>query len=265
MQVKIAAQLSRVMSRLFFTRAPSSLPEGYRIYAIGDVHGRLDLLERLVDLIARDDADRLAAKTSIVLLGDLINKGPDTRGVLEFVANWSNEHIALFILKGNHEDVLLGALAGDHDMCRAFHDMGGRETVLSYGIAANDYAAWPVDELPQQLARVIPARHRTLIAQARPGWTCGDYRFAHAGWQDGLDLHAQSEFELFWQRTAFQPATRVSRTVLVHGHANMNKPVNKRHSICVDTTAHASGRLTAVALEGATRRFLETQAATLAR
>lgn len=257
-QVKIASQLSRVMSRLFFARTASCLPEGHRIYAIGDIHGRPDLLENIVELIARDDADRNRAETRIVLLGDLINKGPDTRGVLEFVANWSNDHIELLILKGNHEHVLLGALAGDHDMCRAFHDMGGRATVLSYGVASDDYASWSLDQLPQQLARIIPARHITLLSQARPGWACGDYRFAHAGWHDGLDLDAQSEFDLLWQRAAFQPATPVSRAVLVHGHANMEKPVNKRHSICVDTTAHASGRLTAVALEGATRRFLET-------
>lgn len=258
MQVSSASQLTLVMSRLFATCATSRLPEGRRIYAIGDVHGRLDLLEQLVDLIARDDADRHTAKTSIVLLGDLINKGPDTRGVLEFVANWPRAHIDLLVLKGNHEHVLLGALAGNRDMSRAFHDMGGRETVLSYGVAISDYASWTIDELPQHLDRIIPAQHLTLLTNAPLAWTCGDYRFAHAGWQDGLDLPAQSEFDLLWRRTAFKPATPASRAVLVHGHANMDKPVNKRHSICVDTTAHASNRLTAVALEGATRRFLET-------
>ena len=241
---------------------PRTAP-GERVYAVGDVHGCSDLLAGLLDRIVADNRTRPPATTHIVLLGDLINKGPDTKGVLELIRAWPHADIMLRLLRGNHEQVFLGALSGRLDQCRQCHIMGGRAAVMSYGISLDQYAGWTVEELAQHLPQIIPAPHRDLLADASLAWSNGDYVFAHAGWQDGAAMAEQSEADLLWTRRAYRPITRGSRTALVHGHANLAEPFNGRTRICVDTTAHASGILTAVGLEADRRWFIDTSAAAL--
>jgi serine/threonine protein phosphatase 1 len=243
-----------------FRPSPRTAP-GERVYAVGDVHGCSDLLAVLLERIVADNRTRSAAATHIVLLGDLINKGPDTRGVLELVAAWPHTDLPVRLLRGNHEQVLLGALSGRLDQCRQCHAMGGRATMTSYGISADQYAGWTVEELAHHLPEIIPEPHRDLLLGAALAWKSGDYIFAHAGWRDGTALADQSEADLLWTRQAYRPSARRSRTALVHGHANLAEPFNGRARICVDTTAHASGILTAVGLEGDRRWFINTSTA----
>lgn len=231
---------------------------GSRVYAIGDVHGRADLLTALVDMILADNQRRPDADTSIILLGDMINKGPDPAAVLAYVEAWQRDDVRLQVLRGNHEQVLLGALEGDLAMCRQFHAMGGRSTIASYGVAAEDYAAWTIDDLARMLPAIIPANHRAILSGAALAWHNGDYVFAHAGWRDGVSLAEQSEADLLWTRRPYRPASRRSQMVLVHGHSNLAAHVNTRQRICVDTMAHATGALTAVGLEDEQRWFLST-------
>lgn len=237
-------------------RAPErldALPDGRRVYAVGDIHGRLDLLEALLDRIAADEAGREPADTAIIFLGDLVDRGPESAGVVERLRVLAAGDGRLRFLLGNHEEVFLGALAGDMKALRLFCRIGGRETVLSYGVDAATYEALDYPELADLLQRIVPAEHRRFLEGFEDMIALGDYCFVHAGVRPGRPLDEQRTGDLRWIREPFlDHSDRLGKRV-VHGHSISDEVEFRPHRIGVDTGAYRTGRLSALGLEGVDR------------
>ena len=233
-----------------------AVPAGQRIYAIGDIHGRRDLFEELASLIEADDAARGPADTTIVLLGDLIDRGPDSAGVLDAVMALKARR-ALRIIAGNHEEMLLAGFER-REVLRAFITYGGRETLLSYGLDRETYNEANLDELQAMLPALLPERHLAFIREMENHVRIGDYLFVHAGIRPGVDLELQRLSDLRWIRSEFLEDKRDHGVIVVHGHTITDAIDERANRIGIDTGAYASGVLTAVGLEGAGRWFLST-------
>lgn len=248
-----------------FLRRPASppadapaVPPGVRVYAIGDVHGRRDLLDALLTAIDADDAARRPADTAVVLLGDLVDRGPDSAGVLASVRRLAAARAGTRLILGNHEEVFARALAGDAEALRAFCRMGGRETAISYGIDPADYDRYDYPELAVALAAAVPEADRALLAAAEDVVEIGDYAFVHAGIDPAAPLAEQKPRHLRWIREPFLNHRGALERVVVHGHTVSDEPEFRRHRIGVDTGAWRTGVLTALGLEGTERWTLRT-------
>ena len=237
-------------------RAPR-LPDGVRVYAVGDVHGRLDLLTELQALIDADAASAAGARVVQVMLGDYIDRGPASREVVDRLIEQARQR-ELVTLRGNHEDYVL-QLSEQPERLAHWWRFGGREGLLSYGL---DLVDPPIPEtvaelVPRALA-AIPPEHRAFFAATGLSWRCGDYFFAHAGVRPGIPLHRQAEQDLLWIRGGFLEDESDFGAVVVHGHTPGPAPVVRANRICIDTGAYASGVLTCLVLEGADQRLLQT-------
>lgn len=231
-----------------------AVPDGRRIYAIGDVHGRLDLLRELAVAIEADDAGREPAQTTVILLGDLIDRGPDSAGVIAFVRDWK-ERRDVRVLMANHEQMLLSALESK-DTLRDYMRYGGREMLLSYGVDPEAYDAATNGELMVMLSQVVPKEDLDFIRGFESWIEIGDYLFVHAGIRPGVPLEEQSGREFFWIREPFLSHRKRHAHMVVHGHTITESVDERSNRIGIDTGAYGSGRLTAVALEKAERRFI---------
>jgi serine/threonine protein phosphatase 1 len=238
---------------------PHGVPDGIRVYAIGDIHGRLDLLDALLASIEADDHARGAgARTRYVFLGDLIDRGPDSRGVVERLMQLAADGLDARFLMGNHEQVFLRALEGDVRALRFLVRIGGRETLLSYGISEEDYRSHDFDELARLAAEKVPAAHRTFLAAFEKWIALGDYLFVHAGIRPGIAIEDQEASDLYWIRDDFLRHRDSFGKMVVHGHSITEEIDVRANRIGIDTGAFASGKLTAIGLEGAERWFLST-------
>jgi serine/threonine protein phosphatase 1 len=233
------------------------VPDGQRVYAIGDIHGCDHLFAALIDRIEADDAARSAADTTIVLLGDLIDRGPDSAAVIER-AHGLAQRRKVRLLTANHEEVFLAALEGSISALRFFCRIGGEETIWSYGIAGDAYRSMSFEDLLPALQAAVPDHHRALLAMAEDQVRIGDYLFVHAGIKPGVDLSAQKPSDLRWIREPFLDDRRWHGAMVIHGHTISDVVDEQPNRIGIDTGAYASGRLTAIGLEGAERWYLET-------
>lgn len=249
--------LARFFRRVAREQRRFMLPEGERIYAIGDIHGRLDLFEALLGQIDADDAARGRARTTLVLLGDLIDRGPDSCGVVERAMRLRDERPCVF-LTGNHEEMLLRTWDGDRKMAGVFVRAGGRETILSYGVSVLDYDACDLGELTELVGRRIPRAHIEFLRGFDEWYERGDYLFVHAGIRPGVQLQHQSEVDLRWIRREFLEDERDHPHLVIHGHTITEAVDARANRIGIDTGAYASGTLTAIGLEGGERWFLST-------
>ncbi len=235
------------------------VPDGVRVYAIGDIHGRLDLLDDLLARIAEDDRARgNGVETQYIFLGDLIDRGPDSRGVVDRLLAFSKSGANVRFLMGNHEQVFLRALAGDRPALRFLVRIGGRETLLSYGIGEEDYRALDFDALACQAAEKVPADHLEFLGGFEDWIEVGDYLFVHAGVRPGLAIEEQVQSDLCWIREEFLSHRDSFGRIVVHGHSITEDIDVRSNRIGIDTGAFASGRLTAIGLEGDERWFLST-------
>jgi serine/threonine protein phosphatase 1 len=232
----------------------ASVPEGQRVYAVGDVHGRSDLLIALIEAIELDNRDRGAAKTTVVMLGDLVDRGPDSVNVLALVREWQKFR-NVRILAGNHEEMFLRSF-NDIDMLRHFLRHGGRETLLSYGMDKREYSGASIEEVQARMAQLVPQADLDFIAGFENLITIGDYVFVHAGVEPGVPLEEQEVAKLRWIREPFLSHMEPHDRVVIHGHTISESPVDQGNRIGIDTGAYASGRLTAVVLESQSRRYL---------
>jgi serine/threonine protein phosphatase 1 len=224
-------------------------PQGVRIYAIGDVHGRADLLEQLFATIDADIASHSPREVIEVLLGDYVDRGPQSRAVIDILIGRSHRR-QLVCLMGNHETYISGFLQRPV-VLEEWKHLGGLETLLSYGLTP------PINADEQQRAeladafdRVIPEAHRRFIAGLRPCFTCGDYFFVHAGVRPGVPLSRQQEHDLLWIRDEFLLHDQGFGKIIVHGHTPVVEPDIRPSRINIDTGAYATGRLTCLVLEG---------------
>jgi len=236
------------------------IPEGLRVYAIGDIHGRADLFEVLMGMIDSDIAARDKKDNIIILLGDLIDRGVQSRAVVERAMALAESPRDVRFLKGNHEEVFLRALTGDPQAVRFLVRIGGRSTIESYGIAGEDYEALDFEELAGRLAGCVPQAHADFLDSFEDMIEIGDYAFVHAGVRPDVPLAEQTASDMRWIRAEFLDHRGAFDRVIVHGHTITDHIENFPHRIGLDTGAYASGRLSAIALEGADRWTLQTQA-----
>ncbi|WP_230771404.1 metallophosphoesterase family protein [Sphingomonas sp. Leaf4] len=230
------------------TTPASITPEGTRIYAIGDVHGMRRELDVLLDRIMTDDAARGQADRLIVFLGDLVDRGPDSAGVVERCRTLADSGIDAAFLMGNHEEVMLSALEGDREALRLFARIGGRETMLSYGVSEADYDLADFDELHALLVRCVPQSHRDFLAAGEDFVVRGDYAFVHAGIRPNIPIDRQRPSDLRWMRSPFLEHARPHEKIIVHGHTVTEEPEFRDNRIGIDTGAYRTGVLTALGL-----------------
>lgn len=233
-------------------------PEGQRIYAIGDIHGRLDLLNRLLDLIDGDDAERGPAHTQLIFLGDLVDRGPDSKGVVERVMQLAADSESVRCIAGNHEEIISRAWQGDKRSAGLLNKVGGRETLLSYGVSANQYDTADLAELVRLTRSSIPAEHIAFFKSCHDWIEAEDYLFVHAGVRPGYALAEQETSDLRWIRREFTDYQGDLGYVVIHGHSITENVEERPNRIGVDTGAFATGKLTAIGLEGENRWFLQT-------
>jgi serine/threonine protein phosphatase 1 len=232
------------------------VPPGERVYAIGDVHGRLDLLTALAAAIDADDADRGTAQSSAVLLGDLIDRGPDSAGVLGFVRDW-RERRGVRLICGNHEETFLQSF-DNPAVFRNFLTYGGDETVLSYPVDARAFRAADTIEAQLLMREAVPREDIAFIESFEDFVVIGDYLFVHAGIRPGVPLDDQSLPDMRWIREPFLSHAGWHGHVVVHGHSIGREAEVEHNRIGIDTGAYMSGQLTALGLEGDQRWLLET-------
>jgi serine/threonine protein phosphatase 1 len=237
---------------------PASLPAGQRVYAVGDIHGRADLFAALIEAIETDDAARSPAETTMILLGDLIDRGPDSAGVLELARSWQHRR-TVRILTGNHEEMFLESFA-QPEVLRQFLRWGGRETLLSYPIDRAAYTLATLEEVQAMMRAAVPPEDLAFIATFEDWIVLGDYLFVHAGIRPGIPLEQQRLADLRWIRGTFLESAEDFGFTVVHGHTISDEAEVRSNRIGIDTGAFASGRLTALGLDAGHRWLIEAQA-----
>lgn len=233
-------------------------PKNTRIYAIGDVHGRLDLLNYLLSIIGNDPDGDTGVRKVLVMLGDYIDRGPDSCQVLDRLDEVKNGHILpdfkVHLLKGNHEDSMLSFLANKNSSLWLAN--GGMDTLASYGYKLN--AKTNLKNLRKHFLKTLPVHHKKLLRSLKFSISIGDYGFVHAGVRPGVPWHNQDPNDLLWIRAGFLDSTEDFGHMVIHGHSPNHKPVQHRNRIGIDTKAWETGKLTCLVLEGKSQRFIST-------
>jgi serine/threonine protein phosphatase 1 len=224
------------------------VPVGVRIYAIGDIHGRADLLAQVLNRIDTDLAKRPVSRGIEVFLGDYIDRGPASREVLDQLAMRKPPHQSVF-LKGNHETYIVDVVANP-SLLDDWQRFGGFETLMSYGItpSLNTDAATQM-QLAVAFGKVLPESHRRFLVNLRSSYTCGDFFFTHAGVRPGIPLDEQRDEDLLWIRDDFLFCEEDFSKIVVHGHSPVRAPDIRSNRINIDTGAYATGQLTCLILE----------------
>ncbi len=243
-------------TRLFGSRPPRPrIPEGLRVYAVGDIHGRLDLLDPLLARIDADLEGHPVEGSMQVFLGDYIDRGQASAQVVERLIR-RGETNPTICLKGNHEACLLEFLENP-EVLTAWGHNGGLTTLLSYGVEPVLNADLRTSSrLSATLADAMPASHMQFLSGLPLTFSCGDFLFVHAGVRPGIPLARQSEEDLLWIRDAFLRHEAPFEKVIVHGHTPVMEPQIRANRINIDTGAYATGRLTCLRLEGIDIRML---------
>lgn len=250
---------SRIFGRTR-TDTTATTPDGIVIYAVGDVHGRADLLRLLLQKIEAD-ASSEAGAIELIFLGDYVDRGRDSRGVVDAVlALAADPRLRVYALKGNHEEAVLGFLS-DPSTGPAWSQHGGRETLLSYGVtppASVGRADWQA--IREAFAAALPPSHLAFFQSLDLSIERGGYVFVHAGLRPGTPIAQQSAQDLLWIRHDFILHDGAHEKVVVHGHTPEPEPFSGPYRIGVDTGAYATNVLTAVKLKGGERSFLSVRA-----
>lgn len=239
---------------------PASVGSDRRVYAIGDIHGRADLLLEILDLIGQDDVRRGHLPFHLILLGDLIDRGPRSAHVIDQAILLARSGIDVRFIKGNHEEVFIRAARGDMQAARFFPRIGGIETLASYGLPPADQATMNDAQLADWMVRHIPRAHVDFVDDFEDQVEFGDYLFVHAGIKPHIPLDAQNPTDLRWIRAEFLEHQAPFDRMVIHGHTITDQVDERPNRIGIDTGAYYSGRLTAIGLEGEERWFLATGA-----
>jgi serine/threonine protein phosphatase 1 len=233
---------------------------GYRAYAVGDVHGRLDLLDRLLAQVQRDLIDRPARKVLLVFLGDLIDRGPSSAQVVERLRTYRADGVRTVFLLGNHEEVLLRILDGDTSLLPTWLQFGGMQCLQSYGVDLRKVRNATGDKVLAVVRGAIPQSHKDFLSSFVDTCRFGDYLFVHAGIRPGVSLEEQLQTDLRWIREPFLFDDTDHGFVVVHGHTISEDVEDLSNRIGIDTGAYRTGVLTALAIEGTKRWFMDTRA-----
>jgi serine/threonine protein phosphatase 1 len=228
-----------------------------RVYVIGDIHGRSDLLDRIVEEIKRDIEEKPTGEAVTITLGDYVDRGPDSRGVLDrLISNpFPTEYIGL---RGNHEE-LFEAFLNDPTVGPQWRRLGGLETLHSYRIPVTSLMIGKgFEEASSALRQAVPHEHLRFLASLKLSMSIGEYFVCHAGVRPGIPLEHQSAEDLLWIRDEFLSSKRSFGKIVIHGHTPAESPEILPNRINIDTGAFVTGRLTCLVLEGRSRRFLST-------
>lgn len=232
-----------------------SVPSGKRYYVIGDIHGRLDLYDAMIRAIDHEAAHAATLETRIVLLGDLVDRGPDSAGVLARTRAWQqNRNVR--VLVGNHEEMFLQSFRRPEAL-RHFLKHGGRETLLSYGISAKQFHNLDLENLFALLPQFVSQAERDYLASFEEMIIAGDYAFVHAGIDPVRPITEQKRSDLLWIRDRFLNYDGPLPKIIVHGHTIFERVMDCGNRIGIDTGAFRSGVLTALVLEGDQRRLIQ--------
>lgn len=237
----------------------AKVPEGTRVYVVGDIHGRMDLLSTLHEKIENDLQERPVQHSVEIYLGDYVDRGPEPGKVIDTLMEGTPVCDERVCLKGNHEDTLLRFLAGSDEVYRSWKTYGGLETLYSYGV--KDMPSEEADDIKacrQKFLEAFPAKQSKFLSNLPLSASVGDYFFAHAGVRPGIALEDQEKRDLLWIREDFLLSREDFGKVVVHGHTPIEEPEIHTNRINIDTCAYATGRLTCLVLEGGDRRFLST-------
>ncbi len=240
-------------------RPPARSPDDCVVWAVGDIHGRSDLSGPLIAAIRADLMNSPVSRKVIVFLGDHVDRGPDSRGVLDqIVAVIADPALEVHTLRGNHEE-RMEAFLDQPDLGPGWCDYGGREALMSYGVVPpvmkGDAEGWAAASTA--LRDALPDSHVRLLKNQASSVAIGDYFFAHAGARPGVALEDQSPDDLMWIRQPFLESTAVFDKVVVHGHTPTDTVESDARRIGVDTGAYGTNILSAVRLEGETRAVLQ--------
>ncbi|MBM7407128.1 MULTISPECIES: metallophosphoesterase family protein [Sphingomonas] len=248
---------------MFFKRRKAELrtyqlPAGQRIYAIGDIHGRIDLLRQLLDRVEADLRARPVAGTVLlVFLGDLVDRGPDSAAVVALVRELVTAGRAVLI-KGNHEEIFVQAARGEARAARGLLQIGGGATLASYGITQEEIDRGSFADLAELLVDRIPRADVDFLDRARDWYRSGDYLFVHAGIRPRVPLDEQDPSDFRWIRREFIDSAHDHAMMVVHGHTIASEVQEKPNRIGIDTGAYRSGVLTALGIEAGERWVLQT-------
>lgn len=224
-------------------------PAGKRAYAIGDIHGCYDALLRLIAAIETDNSRRDPKETFVILLGDLIDRGPESRAVIEFLLETPPQFAACVFIMGNHEESLVRALSGEPDLLRPWLEHGGYACAASYGVPSHALSGQSASALEHALLSAIPATHLEFLGSFVDSASFGDYLFVHAGVRPGVAFKNQSSRDMRWIRKPFLESTTTFEKCVVHGHTISAEVEIREHRIGIDTGAYAGGKLSCVRIE----------------
>jgi serine/threonine protein phosphatase 1 len=232
---------------------------GYRAYVVGDVHGRLDLVEDLLAKIHAELQHRPAAKTLLVFVGDLIDRGPQSAQVIERLRTYRRPGIRPVFLLGNHEEVLLRILNGDVQLITKWRWFGGSECLRSYGVDPEALGRLSDADALAAVRSAIPTEHIRFLESFADSCRFGDYLFVHAGIRPGIELDQQQQADLRWIREPFLQDETDHGFIVVHGHTISEQVDECANRVGIDTGAYRTGVLTALAIEGSHRWLLDTR------
>lgn len=233
----------------------ASVPPGERVYAIGDIHGCFAQFQQLAEAIDQDANNAAPARTTVILLGDLVDRGPESASVVDFARRWA-ERRDVRIIAGNHEEMFLQSFESEN-VLRHFLRHGGGETLLSYGLDPEQYRQASLAEVRNWMQANVPAADIDFIRSFEDAIVIGDYLFVHAGIAPDTPLSAQAVQDLRWIREPFLSYQGRHEHVVVHGHTITREVDDRGNRIGIDTGAYMHGRLTALVVEGTQRRYLE--------
>jgi serine/threonine protein phosphatase 1 len=234
-------------------------PRNQRAYVIGDIHGRLDLLDQLLSRIHSELERRPGPKTILAFVGDLIDRGPNSAQVIERLRTYRHAGVRSVFILGNHEEVLLRILLGEAELITKWCWFGGRQCLESYGVAAERIAGLDGPAALAVIREAIPAAHVQFLETFVDSCRFGDYLFVHAGIRPGVELAAQLQSDLRWIREPFLLDDTDHGFVVVHGHTISEQVEERPNRIGIDTGAYQSGILTALAIENDDRWYIDTR------
>ena len=235
---------------------------GYRAYAVGDIHGRVDLLEHLLAKIHADLQHRPAPKTLLIFVGDLVDRGPSSAQVIERLRCYRRDRVRPVFLLGNHEEVLLRIISGDSSVVDSWLKFGGLQCLQSYGVTLASIRGRSAEQVVEIVRAAVPPEHVEFLECFADSCRFGDYLFVHAGIRPGVEVDQQSQADLRWIRDPFLFDESDHGFVVVHGHTITDEVDERPNRIGIDTGAYRSGVLTALAIEGTERWLIDTRSGT---
>ena len=238
----------------------ATVPDDIRVYAIGDIHGRADLLRQMHQMILEDASKKGASLQNLIIyLGDYVDRGLESRDVIELLMSSSLPGFQSICLKGNHEDLFLRFLE-DPGIGPSWFDLGGNATVYSYGLGIPQDLPREIRfaQIREELQAALPPAHFEFLTNLQLMFEVGDYLFVHAGIRPGKELAEQLPQDLLWIRDEFTNSRTNHGKIVVHGHSISFKPEIRENRIGIDTGAYVTNNLTCLVLENDTKRFLST-------